>query len=164
MSEEDSVTTCGNCGAELIACEKCDCVAPDSYVAPGSEALVYMNAYEVTRHYGGPEEGGWWYNFNAPLASIPIRAMSYEYHDSLCWSCNAAKAGEKDAQGNPIKACKWGFHLVAKQDEIDFFKSYLEDLYKDVTHGNIYSVRGGSELLVTLQDHPAEESSRPHYE
>jgi hypothetical protein len=22
----------------------------------------YVTAYMVTRHYGGPEEGGWWYN------------------------------------------------------------------------------------------------------
>lgn len=22
----------------------------------------YVNVYEVTREYGGPEEGGWWYN------------------------------------------------------------------------------------------------------
>ena len=26
------------------------------------QRLMYVNAYEVTRHYGGPEEGGWWYN------------------------------------------------------------------------------------------------------
>lgn len=23
----------------------------------------YITAYAVTRHYGGPEEGGWWYNW-----------------------------------------------------------------------------------------------------
>ena len=26
------------------------------------ERPVYINAYVVTRHYGGPEEGGWWYD------------------------------------------------------------------------------------------------------
>lgn len=24
---------------------------------------VWVNVYEVTREYGGPEEGGWWYNW-----------------------------------------------------------------------------------------------------
>lgn len=24
--------------------------------------LVYVNTYDVTRRYGGPEEGGWWYD------------------------------------------------------------------------------------------------------
>jgi hypothetical protein len=23
----------------------------------------FITAYAVTRHYGGPEEGGWWYNW-----------------------------------------------------------------------------------------------------
>lgn len=24
--------------------------------------IVYVNVYDLTRHYGGPEEGGWWYD------------------------------------------------------------------------------------------------------
>lgn len=35
-------------------------------------AIRYVNAYSVTRHYGGPEEGGWWYNAGEPLASVPL--------------------------------------------------------------------------------------------
>jgi hypothetical protein len=31
----------------------------------------FVTAYEVTRHYGGPEEGGWWYNWYEPIESIP---------------------------------------------------------------------------------------------
>lgn len=34
--------------------------------------LEFMNAYTVNRYYGGPEEGGWWYNAGEPLASIPF--------------------------------------------------------------------------------------------
>lgn len=34
--------------------------------------LTYVNAYAVTRHFGGPEEGGWWYNAGEPLASVPL--------------------------------------------------------------------------------------------
>jgi hypothetical protein len=26
--------------------------------------LQWVNVYETTRHYGGPEEGGWWYDWN----------------------------------------------------------------------------------------------------
>ena len=29
----------------------------------------YVNAYAVTREYGGPEEGGWWYDTGDVLAS-----------------------------------------------------------------------------------------------
>ncbi len=35
--------------------------------------LVYVNAYEVRQSYGGAEEGGWWYDYGVPLASVPVR-------------------------------------------------------------------------------------------
>jgi hypothetical protein len=34
--------------------------------------MRYVNAYEVTLGYGGPEEGGWYYDVGDPLASVPI--------------------------------------------------------------------------------------------
>ena len=30
----------------------------------------WVTAYRVTRHYGGPEEGGWWYNVKAKLETV----------------------------------------------------------------------------------------------
>ena len=33
---------------------------------------VYVNAYIVTREYGGPEEGGWYYDAGYPVASMPV--------------------------------------------------------------------------------------------
>ena len=32
----------------------------------------YVNVYEVRRLFGGPEEGGWYYNAGVPLASILV--------------------------------------------------------------------------------------------
>lgn len=29
----------------------------------GGDIRVWVNVYENTRHYGGPEEGGWWYDW-----------------------------------------------------------------------------------------------------
>ncbi len=37
-----------------------------------SQEVKYVNAYSVSRHYGGPEEGGWWYDAGEPLASMPL--------------------------------------------------------------------------------------------
>lgn len=34
--------------------------------------LVYINAYAVSRHYGGREEGGWYYDAGEALASVPV--------------------------------------------------------------------------------------------
>lgn len=31
----------------------------------------YVSAYAVTRHYGGPEEGGWWYDWYHHIESSP---------------------------------------------------------------------------------------------
>lgn len=33
--------------------------------------VEYVNAYVENRLYGGPEEGGWWYNAGFPVAAIP---------------------------------------------------------------------------------------------
>jgi hypothetical protein len=30
----------------------------------------YTNVYSVTRCYGGPEEGGWWYDEGEPVESL----------------------------------------------------------------------------------------------
>jgi hypothetical protein len=32
----------------------------------------FITAYSVTRHYGGPEEGGWWYNWYTPLKTVEV--------------------------------------------------------------------------------------------
>jgi hypothetical protein len=34
--------------------------------------VKYVNAYSVDSQYGGPEEGGWWYDAGEPLASVPL--------------------------------------------------------------------------------------------
>lgn len=42
------------------------------YATPDGKKLVFVNAYSVCRCYGGPEEGGWWYDSGRPLASVPV--------------------------------------------------------------------------------------------
>jgi hypothetical protein len=36
--------------------------------------IDFINAYNTNRFYGGPHEGGWWYDAGDPVASVPIRA------------------------------------------------------------------------------------------
>lgn len=31
----------------------------------------FLTVYQITRHYGGPEEGGWWYNWYEPVVTGP---------------------------------------------------------------------------------------------
>lgn len=35
--------------------------------------VKFLNAYSVNRIYGGPQEGGWWFDEGYPIASIPLR-------------------------------------------------------------------------------------------
>ncbi len=143
---------------------ECEC-RPEDYVHPGDETLLYVNAYEVTRHYGGPEEGGWWYNHQEPIASIPIRAISVKGHGDHCYQCDRARREVIDLDGKVAKMCKWGFELVpADMDQKDMFVKHLEDLYADVKEGDIYSVLGGTDVHVCVEDHPGERTPRPHYE
>jgi nicotinamidase-related amidase len=157
---------CWCCGWEYDEDGNCDC-HPEGYIKPGSTALLYVNAYSVTRHFGGREEGGWWYNRYEPIASIPVRAISKEGHDDTCYQCDCARKGRTQEDGTPCKLCKWGFHLVPeKPEQVEEFKKHLSGIYEDVNEGSIYSVLGGSELQILVQNHPGEvyPKQRPHYE
>ena len=55
--------------------------------------MLFLNVYAVERVYGGPEEGGWWYNCGVPLASVPMPAKELPGHDSNCRECNLARDG-----------------------------------------------------------------------
>lgn len=35
------------------------------------EELVFISAYGISRHYGGPEEGGWWYDMWRFVETVP---------------------------------------------------------------------------------------------
>lgn len=87
----------------------------------------YVNVYEVTRHYGGPEEGGWYYNAGMPLAAIP--------YDTLR-------------------------HAISHDQEA------LRNMFRDKEEGDIYSVLGGTEVHITIEEHPPEQypETGPTYE
>ena len=55
---------------------------------------VYVNAYEVTREFGGHEEGGWWYDNYSCLESVPTKR---KYADEISEDLN-----------NEYKRLKWG--------------------------------------------------------
>ncbi len=38
-----------------------------------AEQIVYVNCYLIHRHYGGPEEGGWYYNSHRCREVIPVQ-------------------------------------------------------------------------------------------
>jgi len=156
---------CSACGTIPDADGECDC-PPEDYVKPGSDALLYVNAYQVTRHFGGHEEGGWWYNHHEPIASIPVKAISIEGHRDYCYNCSRAREGAVHPEtGEKYELCKWGYHLDAiDQSQVDTFKAHLESIYGEQREGNIYSVLGGVDVMIVVEEHTGEATPRPHYE
>ena len=47
--------------------DKCDCRC--------HWGEFYVNAYEIDKLWGGPEEGGWWYDAGYPVASVPFGTL-----------------------------------------------------------------------------------------
>lgn len=162
----EEITRCSHCNWVLDEDGNCSC-PPEGYIKPGSESLIYVNAYTVTRHFGGREEGGWWYNRYEPIASIPVRAISHEGHESVCYQCDCARRGDLKEDGTAYKLCKWGFHLKAeKPEQVEYFKKHLQELYEDLNEGCIYSVLGGVVVEICVEDHIGQISpiTKPHYE
>lgn len=57
------------------------------------EEEVYVSVYTTTRHFGGKEEGGWWYNFSKLEKSIPTFSNDERSLKMLCerlrnWAAN----------------------------------------------------------------------------
>jgi hypothetical protein len=43
-------------------------------VREGQQTTLHLNLYSVRQNYGGPEEGGWWYESGVALGSVPLPA------------------------------------------------------------------------------------------
>lgn len=86
----------------------------------------FLTAYEITREYGGPEEGGWYWDNFVPVESI----------------------------------------LVESEDEAEKEFLRLWDKYGSNAWGKLYSVLGGMEVRICIEDFMAENQTteRPRYE
>lgn len=64
----------------------------------------------------------------------------------------------------------WCNHIIdtqpVREDNAEEVVKVLEEKHKDIAYGDIYSVLGGLELMVIVEDSPAasETTRRPHYE
>jgi len=53
-----------------ITCEACN---NEGFEAVPENQIVFVNVYSITRHYGGPEEGGWWYDWLECIEVFPVK-------------------------------------------------------------------------------------------
>ena len=61
--------------------------------------MEYLMKYEDSQQYGGPEEGGWWYNLGVPQwkFGIPL-PMPQELRYKICRKLNEKIKKQNDAQ------------------------------------------------------------------
>lgn len=103
---------------------------------------VYLNTYEVWQSYGGPEEGGWWYQSGTPVQSIKFSDEDYdEWLESKTAVERVMIAGEATlafTQGmppTPSKTGYGGYTFVGDSEEPsgyyqdNDYRSWFEDHY-----------------------------------
>jgi hypothetical protein len=116
------------------------------------EAPFYVNVYDVESRYGGPEEGGWYYDAGTLLESVP--AQSHE--EALV---KAGELEEKYALDN-AKRTPGRIRLNNPDDEIP------DDWEPSSQAEDESFVHYEGEIKIYIQDRPGENfpTHRPHYE
>tara|TARA_R100000808_G_scaffold20219_1_gene43785 strand:+ start:1802 stop:2137 length:336 start_codon:yes stop_codon:yes gene_type:complete len=108
----------------------------------------YLNVYKVDQGYGGAEEGGWWYDYGVPHASIPVRWEEKfgdaRDHDEGVYT---HESGPEDL--DTVRA-RWNAWCNAKND----------------ANPHYTNTNGVGEYRVSIESHPAEPwpKERPRYE
>lgn len=152
------------------------------YVAENTR-LLYLNVYAVTRHSGGPEEGGWYYNAGEPLASVPFRGlvlgaenpqpagmdvytMPPTCTDDDGHDCEYREQRDDPNNPAPVAPCTHEVRVAYDRAAVAAERDRLKCLFFDEASGDIYSVLGGQAVEVHLDWQQAAywPATRPRYE
>jgi hypothetical protein len=72
----------------------------------------FVHKYEEQQAYGGPEEGGWWYDLRTPIENwAPIACNSEEAAFELCRLFNSQEYQRRDRE------CRYGYTSVLSHHE-----------------------------------------------
>ena len=61
-------------------------------------AETFLNVYEVTREYGGPEEGGWWYNARHTVTHLDVTNFTVSRRIGGRWRVRMCQVMAKDLE------------------------------------------------------------------
>lgn len=66
---------CNVCDGDAFLSDsvKCDPCNSTGWTGVPDNQIVYVNAYRVTREFGGHEEGGWWYDNYECIEVFPVK-------------------------------------------------------------------------------------------
>ena len=90
--------------------------------------VKYANAYVTDRLYGGPEEGGWWYDVGDPVMSLPF--LADESEEEYKWDGHARylafEAVYKLCEAAGLNPPEYE-RFKRKNWSVDGFAIYIED-------------------------------------
>lgn len=122
----------------------------------------YLSLYTVNRCYGGPEEGGWWYDaYVWTRVSFPFRAKQ----DFIYVNIN-----DEDEDPEPVMAWRAYGDLEPEDFQskvrLESMRSYLTELYDVKETKRRYSVLGGDDTKFVFELEPGslEDQPRPRYQ
>ncbi len=121
-------------------------VAPDDPYP--NKGVQYVSVYEVVRAYGGPEEGGWWYDNFSLVDTTPVSTL--EAAQKLRDFLKQKLEGENQERG-PLDSSKGFGNLPEGTEDWEIPRGYSGE---------------ASELVVEIEDEPGQNTTkeRPHYE
>jgi hypothetical protein len=108
---------------------------------------VYLNTYRIWQSYGGPEEGGWWYESGEPVQSVLISDMDIDdWYETICGTpedrqqqcANATLFFTQGKAPVPAKTGHGGYTFMPGSDEpVSFvqdndYQSCFEDHFAEV--------------------------------
>jgi len=113
--------------------------------------LIYVNIYRVGRSYGGPEEGGWYFDTGTPIGAVPITVTEEER--TAIW--NTAERHDKDFDYYLSDYLKKKAEAEAQRHRVFFPRTNKRS-----------SVLGGEDYDVLIEDSFPQPfpKERPHYE
>ena len=116
--------------------------------------MAYLNTYQIWQCYGGPEEGGWWYEAGTPVQSIFLGNESADdYIEARDWEEikdlreKATITYTEGRKPKPIANATGGYIFLPGSD---IPSTYVRD----------------NDYTSVIEDHYAEDypQQRPHYE
>ena len=116
--------------------------------------MAYLNTYQIWQCYGGPEEGGWWYEAGTPVQSVYLGDQTADdYIEARDWE-DIKDLREKTTlnytegrEPKPIANGTGGYNFMPGSD---IPSTYVRD----------------DDYISVIEDHYAEDypQQRPHYE
>lgn len=134
---------------------------PDDKDRETRHVTGYLSLYTVNRCYGGPEEGGWWYDaYCWCKVSFPFRATQEFFLVNI---------NDEDEDPDPVMAWRPYGEPVPEDYQskirLDSMRSYLTELYGVEETKRRFSVLGGDDTKFVLELEPGslEDQPRPRY-